>query len=116
MGGSTKAEGIWIGAGMTGVYGMVEGVAYEEGGNGFLGRMGDTFLLAGFSLGGSGCFGRFASGVMITWILARHFCAGVCFFAMGVVRGMESPGTKLITRMPIFDRASTLIYYTRGLC
>ena len=32
------------------------------------------------------------------------------------VRGMESPGTKLITRMPIFDRASTLIYYMRGLC
>jgi len=32
------------------------------------------------------------------------------------VRGMEGPGTKLITRMPIFDRTSTLIYYTRGLC
>jgi len=36
--------------------------------------------------------------------------------SVGVVRGMESLGTKLITRMPIFDRASTLIYYTRGLC
>ena len=33
-----------------------------------------------------------------------------------LVRGVESPGTKLITRMPIFDRASTLIYYTRRLC
>jgi len=32
------------------------------------------------------------------------------------VRGVESLGTKLITRMPIFDRASTLIYYTRRLC
>jgi len=28
------------------------------------------------------------------------------------VRGMESPGTKLITRMPIFDRTSSLIYST----
>ena len=33
-----------------------------------------------------------------------------------LVREMESPGTKLITRMPIFDRASTLIYYMRRLC
>jgi len=32
------------------------------------------------------------------------------------VRGVEGPGTKLITRMPIFDRISTLIYYTWGLC
>jgi len=32
------------------------------------------------------------------------------------VRGMEGPGTKLITRMPIFDRTFTLIYYMRGLC
>ena len=30
------------------------------------------------------------------------------------VRGMESPGTKLITRMPIFNRASFLIYSTSG--
>jgi len=28
------------------------------------------------------------------------------------VRGMESLGTKSITRMPIFDRASSLIYST----
>lgn len=35
------------------------------GGNGFLGQTGDTFLLAGFSLVGSGCFNCFASRVMM---------------------------------------------------
>ena len=65
MGGGTKAEGIWTGAGMTGVCGIAQGVAYEEGGDGFLGQTGgqtgeqtgDTFALAGFGLAGSGCFG-----------------------------------------------------------
>jgi len=76
---------------------MAQGVAYKEGGDGFLGRVGgqtgDTFVLAGFGLAGSGCFGRFASRVRVAWISAKCFSLVVFSGVEGAAFGMGAMGS-----------------------